>query len=76
MYLRTCVSEKRGDGEGADSYEPSDTLGYINLTGWAIGMVALCGPMHLSACVSEERGDGDGAGSVRLFIYYLLWMNE
>ena len=24
------MSEKRGDGEGAGSYTPSDTLGYIN----------------------------------------------
>ena len=33
MDLRACVSEKRGDGEGADSYASSDTLGYINLAG-------------------------------------------
>jgi hypothetical protein len=31
--VETCVNEKRGDGEGIDSYAPSDTLGYINLTG-------------------------------------------
>jgi hypothetical protein len=30
---RPCVNEKRGDGEGTGSYEPSDTLGYINLAG-------------------------------------------
>ena len=32
MYLRVCVSEKRGDGEGDGSYAPSDTLEIINLT--------------------------------------------
>ncbi len=33
MNLCTCVSEMHGDGEGADSYTTSDTLGYINLDG-------------------------------------------
>ena len=33
MHLRACVSEKRGDGEGAGSEELSDTLRYINLVG-------------------------------------------
>ena len=33
MHLRACVSEKRGDREGAGLYAPSDTLGYINLAG-------------------------------------------
>ena len=33
MHLCAFVSEKHGDGEGAGSYTPSDTLGYINLTG-------------------------------------------
>ncbi len=36
IHLRACVSEKEekhGDGEGAGSYTPSDTLGYINLDG-------------------------------------------
>jgi hypothetical protein len=44
----------------------SDTLRYINLAGFAIGLVALRGPMHLCACVSEEHGDGEGAGSQTL----------
>ena len=44
----------------------SDTLRYVNLAGFAIGLVALRGPMHLCACVREERGDGEGAGSQAL----------
>jgi len=60
-YLCACVSE-----EGAASQAPSDTLGYINLAGLAIGLVALRGPMHLCACVSEEGGDGESAGSQAL----------
>jgi hypothetical protein len=41
MHLRACVSEERGDGEGAGSYAPSHTLRYINLAGLATGLVAL-----------------------------------
>jgi len=41
----------------------SDTLRYINLAGFAIGLVTLRGPIHLCVCVSEERGDGEDAGS-------------
>jgi hypothetical protein len=33
------VSEERGDGEGADSEELSDTRRYINLAGLAMGVV-------------------------------------
>ena len=33
MHLRVCVSEERGDGEGAGSSALSDTLRYINLSG-------------------------------------------
>ncbi len=33
MHLSASVSEKGGDGEGAGSYEPSDTLAYIDLAG-------------------------------------------
>ena len=44
----------------------SDTLRYVNLAGFAIGLVTLRGPMHLCACVREERGDGEGAGSQAL----------
>jgi hypothetical protein len=60
------VSKKRGDREETGSYAPSDTLGYMNLAGVAIGLVELRGPMHLRACVSEECGDGEGLGSQTL----------
>ena len=33
MHLRASVREKRGNGDGPDSYAPSDTLRYVNLTG-------------------------------------------
>jgi hypothetical protein len=66
LYLRACVSEQGGDGEGAGSQALSDTLRYINLAGVAIGLVTLPGPMHLCACVSKECGDGEGAGSQAL----------
>jgi len=41
IHLQTCVNEERGDGEGSGSEVLSDTLRYINLTGLAIGLVAL-----------------------------------
>ena len=47
MHLCACVSEERGDGEGAGAQALSDTLRYINLAGLATGLVALRGPMHL-----------------------------
>jgi hypothetical protein len=55
MDLGGCVTEKRGDGEGAGS-----------LTGRVIGLVALRGPMHLCVCVIKEGGDGKGAVSQSL----------
>ena len=47
MHLCACVSEERGDGEGAGAQALSETLRYINLAGLATGLVALRGPMHL-----------------------------
>jgi hypothetical protein len=43
--------------------EISNTLKYINLTGLALRLVALRGPMHRRACVSETRRDEEGAVS-------------
>ena len=39
MHLCACVSEERGDGEGAGSQALSDTLRYINLAGLTTGLV-------------------------------------
>ncbi len=41
MHVCECVSEERGDWEGADSQALSDifTFRYINLTGLIIGLV-------------------------------------
>ena len=50
MRLCACVSEERGDGEGAGSQALpvlSDTLRYINLAEVAIGPVGFRGPVHL-----------------------------
>jgi hypothetical protein len=48
MHLCACVSEERGNGEGAGSQALSDTLRYINLAGLATGLVASrLRPMHL-----------------------------
>ncbi len=49
-HLCACVSEERGDGEGAGSQALSvlsDTLRYINLAEVAIGPVGFRGPVHL-----------------------------
>ncbi len=43
VYLCACVSEERGDGEGAGSQALSDTCRYINLTELALGQFALRG---------------------------------
>jgi hypothetical protein len=48
MHLCACMSEERGDGEGAGAQALSDTLRYINLAGLATGLVASrLRPMHL-----------------------------
>jgi hypothetical protein len=52
MHLGTCVTEKRGDGEGA-----------VSLVGRVIGLVPWRGPIHLCVCVIKEGGDGKGADS-------------
>ena len=41
IYLCTCVSQERGDGEGTDSKVLFDTLRYINLTEVDLGMVVV-----------------------------------
>ncbi len=65
-HTRWSFEIRLNNGEGAGLYATSDTLGYINLTGWSIGLVTLCGPRHLCVCVSEDRGDGEGMGSPAL----------
>jgi hypothetical protein len=77
MHLCTCVSEEGGDGEGADTEEPSllsYILRYVSLT----ELGTLCrvwfrDPMSLCTCVREEGGDGEGTdGEAPSLLSYTL----
>ena len=55
MYLSVCVSEKRGDGEGAGSYTPSDTLGYIDTSISSTGYGTLETTLHTVSTITVEK---------------------
>ena len=51
MYLCSCVSEDRGDGEGVVSEVTSNTLRYINLTEVALGLTGWLRCVDRYTCV-------------------------
>jgi hypothetical protein len=56
MHLHACVSEQRGDGEGAGSQALSDTRRYINFAGLARGLVALRRALSKQSALSSLGG--------------------
>ena len=71
MHLRACVSEERGDGEGAGSQALSDTLRYINFAGLAIGLVALRRALSKQSTLSRALSK---QGALSRALSNLLWV--